>query len=126
MRSKPSDVIQAAKGGEMVILHNQHDEGSRRFVADNPDAKVLDWYNEVDLQEWVRLGGTLQVSSFPSVLFFVDEYEETIEDPEEGDVRIRRPAHFEVVREPETLQEAGTIKEALETMVLLTELEKGL
>jgi len=52
----------------MIILHNIHSKKSREFVEKyQAGSTIFDWYND-GMEQWSALGGTLQVSTFPSVV----------------------------------------------------------
>lgn len=70
----------------MIVLHNRHDKASREFVANRADITVLDWYNDADRDAWLAAGGTLAVSTFPSVLMRHDKTE--TEEPGWDTVRL--------------------------------------
>ena len=58
----------------MIIIGNQYTKESRDFIATNPGNIVLDWYNDADRSEYIRISGFSFMSAFPTVILHMPPY----------------------------------------------------
>ncbi|MBI5723185.1 MAG: hypothetical protein HZA50_04445 [Planctomycetes bacterium] len=109
----------------MIILHNRHDEDSRRFVAEavaqygDANVTVIDWHGLSDEEKTKYVRAGLSPSAFPSII--ADAAEKWIPRMErdeagnevgvlDGDgkpVMDTIPASLKIIRKPATVAQAA-------------------
>ena len=89
----------------MIVLHNSLDADSRAFVesiAGRPGVTILDWYKG-GREEWIRRGGTMKVSAFPSVVWETPAYKRPAGKSTDGKRDLDEtlmPAETRMIRKP--------------------------
>ncbi len=55
-----------------IILHNPFDFDSQLLMVeamrDDPQVVVINWYDALDRERYLEMGGTMEVSALPSVV----------------------------------------------------------
>ena len=105
-----------------TIIHNPEDETSRNFIEANPGYTVINWQDDLQRNEWTSSTNCNTISAFPSVVWKRNEaYKINIKDDS-----YTVPPRYEVIRLPESMNDAIRNKICIDAIIAVTLYEKNM